>query len=66
MKAEFIGQCACGANLRDTMRKRGAATVVHEDDYEFILIHCSICGTLWISKQYILAAHGSREVALGA
>jgi len=66
VKAELIDQCACGADLRDTMRERGAATVVHEEDHEFILIHCSVCGTLWISKQRHLAAHEFREVAIGA
>jgi hypothetical protein len=66
MKVEFIQECACGADLRGTMRERGAATVVHEEDYEFTLIHCSVCGTLWISKQYQLAAHERREVAIGA
>ncbi|MFP4376300.1 MAG: hypothetical protein ACLFP4_04590 [Spirochaetales bacterium] len=66
MKTENIDQCTCGANLRDTMTERGAATVVHENSFEFILIHCSTCGTLWISKQYHLAAHELREVALGA
>jgi hypothetical protein len=67
MKREMTDNCACGADLRDTIEHQTAAIRIMEDNNEFTMIHCPVCGELWISMKLISsAAFVDDEVALGA